>query len=112
VTTLGKTLLVMGDSVMEQFYNTLQCLAAKESLKVRDRGRYGEIRPPSLEAMIECACSKRPPLCHTGGQPASPPSSLKVRDMGRYGEIWEVCHTGGRPLPLLTHGAPLDPISY
>jgi len=35
VTTLGKTLLVMGDSVMEQFYNTLQCLAAKESLKVR-----------------------------------------------------------------------------
>ena len=44
VTTLGKTLLVMGDSVMEQFYNTLQCLAAKESLKVRDRGRYGEIR--------------------------------------------------------------------
>jgi len=34
VTTLGKTLLVMGDSVMEQFYNTLQCLAAKESLKV------------------------------------------------------------------------------
>ena len=34
MTTLGKTLLVMGDSVMEQFYNTLQCLAAKESLKV------------------------------------------------------------------------------
>mmetsp|Transcript_15089 Transcript_15089/g.32231 ORF Transcript_15089/g.32231 Transcript_15089/m.32231 type:complete len:443 (+) Transcript_15089:256-1584(+) len=29
----GKTLLVMGDSVMEQFYNTLQCLLRKEDLE-------------------------------------------------------------------------------
>jgi hypothetical protein len=29
---IGKTLLVMGDSVMEQFYNVLQCWMRKEEI--------------------------------------------------------------------------------
>ena len=32
----NRTVLLMGDSVMEQFYNTVQCFLRKEALAIRN----------------------------------------------------------------------------
>ena len=56
----GRTLLVMGDSVMEQFYNTLQCLLQKESLGVSTPPEFRDFLR-ATRPLWEMGKRKKPP---------------------------------------------------
>jgi hypothetical protein len=59
----NRTLLLMGDSVMEQFYNTLQCFLKREEIElqndVRKTLQRGRLRPCQRGLCPRAPCAHR-----------------------------------------------------
>ena len=70
----NKTVIVMGDSVMEQFYNALQCMLQKEQLNV------------PVDADFQAAMQRTLPLWLRGARKMPP----KLPQMARAGSDWRL----------------------